>query len=282
MAGAARNGVWRVGYGCVTLGGLVFALSVWAADPAPPPGGVALSSVRLAVAPACPEGAACTPTKPKREASQAMAMARGALDEVATRYRIDRRALRDLVKGAQGFAVFTNLLKIGFIYTETRGRGFLVYRQTNGHWGPPIMLEVVGRSFGPQIGARFSDFLVVFKSSDSILKLLTGQYAQGLLTPGATAFSGSDESAGPSSDIVSYSLNRGLMLGQSMDEYHVHLLDQENLNLYGVPLQAGDIFNLTRIGHIPGPVQDFVQHLNLSLGEAANKTEWSAPALPKP
>jgi lipid-binding SYLF domain-containing protein len=232
------------------------------------------------LAPGAADVAPPVAAKPRREVSQAMALTRAALDEVAARYRVDRRALRDLVRGSQGFAVFTNLLKVGFIYTETRGQGFLVYRKDDGHWGPPVMLEVLGRSIGPQIGARFSDILVVFKSKESILKLLTGQYAQGLLTPGATGLSGSTESGGPSADIVSYSLNRGLMLGQSVDEYHVHLLDQANLSLYGVPLKAGDIFNLTRVGHIPGPVQDFVQHINLSLGEPANRTEWAAPAAP--
>jgi lipid-binding SYLF domain-containing protein len=214
----------------------------------------------------------------RRETSQAMLLAKSALDDIAGRYSLDRRALRDLVKGSKGFAVFTNLWKIGFIYTETHGQGFLVYRQEDGRWGPPVMLEVSGRSFGPQIGARVSDVLVVFKSTDSIVKLLSGQYAQGLLTPGVGGFGTTTESGGPSADITSYGLNRGLMLGQSVDEYHLRLLDQANLSLYGVPLKAGDIFNLTRFGHIPGPVQDFVQHVNLSLGEPANKTEWSAPS----
>lgn len=209
-------------------------------------------------------------------------MTKTALDDVVARYQLDRHMIRDLVRGSKGLAVFTNLVKVGFIYTETHGQGFLVYRQADGRWGPPVMLEVSGRSFGPQIGARASDILVVFKSTDSILKLLTGQYAQGLLTPGATGFSGSPESGGPSSDIVSYSLHRGVMLGQSIDQYQVHLLDQANQTLYGVPLRGGDIFNLTRIGHIPGPVQDFVQHVNLSLGEPANRTEWSAPDTPQP
>jgi lipid-binding SYLF domain-containing protein len=233
-------------------------------------------------APACPDGKDCAKPRPKREVSQAMAMTRAALDDVVARYQIDRRMLRDLVRGSKGVAVFTNLIKVGFLYTETHGQGFLVYRQADGRWGPPVMLEVVGRSFGPQIGARVSDVLVVFKSTESIIKLLTGQYAQGLLTPGVTGFTGATESSGPSADIVSYSLNRGLMLGQSVDEYHVRLLDQANMSLYDVPLKAGDIFNLTRFGHIPGPVQDFVQHVNLSLGEPANKTEWSGPATSKP
>lgn len=67
---------------------------------------------------------------------------------------------------------------------------------------------------------------MVFKTTESIQKLLTGQFAHGLLTPSKFGSKRKLRSASLPSGIVSYSLHRGLMLGQSVDEYHLRLLDQ--------------------------------------------------------
>jgi lipid-binding SYLF domain-containing protein len=224
----------------------------------------------------CVTSANCVIASPNPEVDKAMEMARAALDKVVATYKVDRGTIKDLVKGSQGFAVLQDLVKEGFIFAKIHGHGFLVYRQADGRWGPPLMLEVSGTSFGPQIGARISDVLVVFKTAESIRVLLTGQMSHGLMTPSGSVLYGSADTASLPSGIVTYSLHRGLMLGQSVDEYHLRLLDQANLILYGEPLKSGEILDIRRVGlRLPAPVQMFVDHVNTQLGEPTHEVDWN-------
>jgi lipid-binding SYLF domain-containing protein len=213
--------------------------------------------------------------RPNPDAAKTMAMAKAALDEVVASYQVDRGKITDLVTGSQGFAVLHNVVKAGFIYAEIHGPGFLVYRQADGRWGPPLLLEVSGISYGPQIGAQVSDVLMVFKTTETIRKLLTGEFSHGLLTPSGPVLNASSDTVSLPSGIVTYSLHRGLMLGQSVDQYHLRLLDQANLRLYGKPLKSGEILSFTRDCHQPGPVQEFVEHANTQLGKPSNEVHWN-------
>ena len=224
----------------------------------------------------CVTSSNCVTASPKPEVNKAMEMARAALDKVVATYQVDRGTIKDLVKGSQGFAVLQDLVKEGFIFAQIHGHGFLVYRQVDGRWGPPLMLEVSGTSFGPQIGARVSDVLVVFKTAESIRVLLTGQMSHGLMTPSGSVLYGSADTASLPSGIATYSLHRGLMLGQSVDEYHLRLLDQANLTLYGEQLKSGEILDIKRVGlRLPAPVQMFVDHVNTQLGEPTHEVDWN-------
>jgi hypothetical protein len=73
------------------------------------------------------------------------------------------------------------------------------------------------------------------------------------------------------------------MLGQSVDEYHIRLLDQANLTLYGQPLRSGEIVDIKRVGlRLPAPVQMFVDHVNGQMGDTPLETNWDVGGHPKP
>ncbi|HYP67229.1 MAG TPA: hypothetical protein VEP67_03135, partial [Thiobacillaceae bacterium] len=69
-------------------------------------------------------------------------------------------------------------------------------------------------------------------------------------------------------------LHRGPMLGRSTDKYHVRLLDQAKLRLYGKRLRSGEIADIEHVGlHPPAPVEMFVDHVNAELGQPAHETQ---------
>jgi len=70
---------------------------------------------------------------------KAMEMAYLALDRIVANYPVDRVMITNLVKDSAGFAVLHDLIKVGFINAETHGQCFLVYRQVDGTWGPPLL-----------------------------------------------------------------------------------------------------------------------------------------------
>jgi lipid-binding SYLF domain-containing protein len=219
--------------------------------------------------------------RPNPEAATAMELAKAALDRVVTTYQVDPDKVKNLVKGSQGFAVLENLVKVGFVAAQIHGQGFLVYRQKNGRWGPPLMLEVYGTSVGPQIGMRVTDVLIVFKTRKSMQDLLNGRFLNGVVTPSGSYLNVSTDAANLPTGIVTYSLHRGLMLGQSTDEYHVRLLDQANLRLYGKRLKSGEIAHIDQVGlRLPAPVDMFVDYVNEQLGEPPHEVDWKTGGPP--
>ena len=271
------NTFW--GFPALVLATAILATGAAAAEPQVQAGTKGVNSGTTKCA-----GPDCVTANSRREVSDAMRLARSALDKVVATYQVDRGKIRDLVRGSQGFAVLQDVVKMGFIFAPIHGHGFLVYRQADGRWGPPLMLEVYGSSFGPQIGSRISDVLVVFKDAESIQKLLKGQMPHGLVTPSGSVLYGSTEAAGQTSGILSYSLHRGIMLGQSVDEYRLVLSEQDNLSLYGEQLKSGEIVDVKRVGvRMPAPVAMFVDHINAQLGEPTHETEWKVEGpTPKP
>lgn len=263
------NGLW--GSPMLVLAAALLATAVAAAEPETRAG----NGGTYANTATCATSSDCVVASSNPQVATAMELAKAALDRVVAIYQVDPTKVKNLVKGSQGFAVLENLVKVGFIDAQIHGQGFLVYRQKNGRWGPPLMLEVYGTSVGPQIGMRVTDVLIVFKTKKSIQDLLTGQFLNGVVTPGGSYLYGRSDTANLPSGIVTYSLHRGLMLGQSTDEYHVRLLDQANLRLYGKPLKSGEIVDIERVGlRPPAPVEMFVDHVNTQLGEPAHQTDW--------
>ncbi len=178
-----------------------------------------------------------------------------------------------LLKDAHGFAVFPGLVKAGVMLANIQGRGVLTYRDGDERWSPPILLTIQGRSLGLQAGVLVSDVLVVLRTRRSIEGLLTGSLKMGLdLPPQAD---GPLPPAGGQADIVSYALRRGVMLGQSIDEYSVSVDDPGNLTLYGRTLKPGEIAKGVRVGlRLPVPAQKYVEQVNLMSGKPSGAIEW--------
>lgn len=206
-------------------------------------------------------------------ASHQVESASEVLDRLFANHPAAWAVFHDLLRDAHGFAVFPNLTKAGFLLANIYGRGVLTYRDEDGRWSPPILLTLQGYSLGPQFGLQVSDVLVVLKTRRSLEGLLAGTPRAGMdvLPLG----SGQPPTPDGEAEIVSYALRRGLMIGQSIDEYVVRIDEPGNLTLYGQTLPAGEIARGTRIGlRLPAPAQKFVERVNLLSGRPAGAIEW--------
>jgi lipid-binding SYLF domain-containing protein len=211
----------------------------------------------------CAQSPDCIRLSARPEIATAMKLAKEEFDRVITAFKVDPAVIKQALKGSQGLAVLPDIVKSGIIDAQIHGQGFLVFRLRNGHWGPPLMLEVDGTSYGPQMGMRVSDALIVFKTKQSIKELLTGRPLKIMVTQAGSTLSDSSEPANHSTGIVSYMVSRGMVLGQSTGEVHVRLLDQANLKLYGKHLKAGEIFDVEQMGlRVPAPIMMLIEHIN--------------------
>ncbi len=124
---------------------------------------------------------------------------------------------------AQGIAIIPRVIKAGFLLGGRGGHGVIVSRDRAGAWGGLTFVDLGGASIGFQAGVESADVVLVFKTRDSLDRVLAGR---GKLTLGADAAIaagpvGRQVEAGTDArlraEIVSYSRSRGLFAGIALD-----------------------------------------------------------------
>jgi lipid-binding SYLF domain-containing protein len=128
-----------------------------------------------------------------------------------------------LLQDAKGVAVIPNSVKLGFVIGGRYGRGVILVRQPDGCWGNPIFITLAGGGIGWQAGVQSTDIVLVFKTTNSLDRILNGK---GKLTLGAdvaVAVGPVGRQAEAATDgqlkaeIYSYSRSRGLFAGVSLE-----------------------------------------------------------------
>jgi lipid-binding SYLF domain-containing protein len=150
-----------------------------------------------------------------------------------------------LMARAYGIAVVPNVVKVGAVVGGRRGSGAMVVRDASGKFSGPIMISLTGGSIGWQIGVQSTDVVLVFTTRQGIEgitdgKLTLGADASVAAGPvGRAASAGTDQSF--SAEVYSYSRNRGLFAGVSLDGSVLAIDRKSNSKLYGRTAPAADI-----------------------------------------
>jgi len=150
-----------------------------------------------------------------------------------------------LMARAYGIAVIPNVVKVAAVVGGRRGSGALVVRDSNGRFSNPIMVSITGGNVGWQIGVQSTDIVLVFttrKSIDGITdgKLTLGGDASVAAGPvGRAASAATDQNF--TAEVYSYSRNRGLFAGVSIDGSVISIDTKSNSKLYGKSAPAKEI-----------------------------------------
>lgn len=167
--------------------------------------------------------------------------------------------LKSAAADAYAVLVFPNVAKVGFFLTAAQGKGVLSVRAPDGHWSHPIVVSARVASVGPHFSMQTIDTMIVARNHEALLRLLAGG------APGQPA-----AAQGVAAQLVTYSSNRGLTAGLSLDNYLISVDQQANQGLYCQPILVED---LVRQGHKltlkpPPCAQKFVQTMNRASGRA--------------
>jgi lipid-binding SYLF domain-containing protein len=155
---------------------------------------------------------------------------------------------QQVIDKAYCVVVMPSVIKAAFIVGGSYGRGVMTCRRGKdfaAHWGPPTMMALEGGSFGLQIGAQATDFVLLLmtsRSAHSILntKVKLGADASAAAGPvGRTASAETD--AALRAEILSYSRSRGLFAGISLSGSTLRADNDANKRLYGKDVTAQDI-----------------------------------------
>ena len=150
-----------------------------------------------------------------------------------------------LMARAYGIAVVPNVVKVSAVVGGRRGSGVMVVRDANGKFSAPIMISLTGGSIGWQIGVQSTDVVLVFTTRKGIEGIADGKLTLGADASVAAGPVGRSASAGTDQDfkaeVYSYSRNRGLFAGVSLDGSILAIDSRSNAKLYGQSASASDI-----------------------------------------
>jgi len=164
---------------------------------------------------------------------------------------------QDLLDKAECIIVLPSVKKAAFGVGASYGRGVMICRggeHYTGLWGPPAMYALEGASSGFELGGQATDFVLLVmnpKGAKSLLssKVKLGADASAAAGPkGRTAEGATDIVM--TAEILSYSRDRGLFAGISLEGSTLRSDGSANQKLYGAKLSAKDII---RRGKVKAP-----------------------------
>jgi SH3 domain-containing YSC84-like protein 1 len=164
---------------------------------------------------------------------------------------------KDLLNKTLCVVVYPSVKKAAFIVGGSYGRGVITCRsgkEFNGRWSAPAMFALEGGSFGLQIGAQATDFVLLIMNESGANSVMSSKVKLGADASAAAGPVGRNASAETDvvlkAEILSYSRAKGLFAGISLAGSTLRSDDGGNKSLYGRELSAKEI---VREGKVPAP-----------------------------
>ena len=156
----------------------------------------------------------------------------------------DMAWFKNNLKHSKGILIIPQLLKAGFIFGGSGGRGVVLIRdEKTGQWSQPGFYSLGSVSFGLQIGAESASVIMQVRTQRGLESLYGTSFkfggdcsvAAGPVGVGAAA-------KGVTADMVSFSRAQGAYAGISFDGSMVKVNGTFNKDYYGKEARPTDIF----------------------------------------
>jgi lipid-binding SYLF domain-containing protein len=164
---------------------------------------------------------------------------------------------QDLLDKAECIIVLPSVKKAAFGIGASYGRGVMICRSGasyTGPWGPPALYALEGASIGFQLGGQATDFVLLVMNPDGARSLLSSKVKLGADASAAAGPKGRTAEGATdvvmTAEILSYSRNKGLFAGVSLEGSTLRSDGSANEKLYGKKLTAREII---RDGKVKSP-----------------------------
>jgi len=193
-----------------------------------------------------------------------------------------------LLSKAYAVAVIPNVMKAALWLGVRRGKGIIVVRQDDNSWSNPAFVAITGGSIGWQIGAQSTDIILVFKTRKGVEGIENGRLTLG--ADAAVAAGPVGRQTGIATDIefkaevYSYSRNRGLFAGVSLECTGVTMDRKANAAFYGANDMTPERIFVSSPNIAPDVANTFVQILTAQtsqLPKAPGMTRSSPVPVPE-
>ena len=156
---------------------------------------------------------------------------------------------KDLLNKALCVVVYPSVKKAAFIVGGSYGRGVITCRTgkefNGGRWSAPAMFALEGGSFGFQIGAQATDFVLLIMNESGANSVMSSKVKLGADASAAAGPVGRNATAETDvvlkAEILSYSRAKGLFAGISLEGSTLRSDDGGNKSVYGRDISAKEI-----------------------------------------
>lgn len=184
---------------------------------------------------------------------------------------------QDLLDKAECIVVLPSVKKGAFGIGGSYGRGVMVCRSGphyKGKWGAPALYALEGVSIGFQLGGQATDFVLLVMNPKGAKSLLTSKVKLGADASAAAGPKGRTAEGATdivmNAEILSYSRNKGLFAGVSLEGSTLRSDGSANQKLYGRKLTAKEIIRDGKVG-IPAAAHELISLLDQK--SPVNKSE---------
>ena len=178
----------------------------------------------------------------------------------------DKGIPEDLVARAACIGIIPSVKKFAIGFGGQHWAGFVLCRKNRGtgSWGPPSGFSMSGGSFGLQLGASATDYVLLFMNQDGVEKLLQDKFTLGADASVAAGPVGRNATAATNAQmaakILGYSRSKGLFAGLALNGAVLRPSGSDNESLYGRKVSPRDLLLGGNIG-APASAQPLIQLL---------------------
>jgi SH3 domain-containing YSC84-like protein 1 len=169
---------------------------------------------------------------------------------------------KGLIDKAQAIAVFPGVVKAAFVFGGREGKG-VISRRTPQGWSSPAFFNLGGGSFGAQIGADKTDYVLLIMNETGLKGLLSDKFEVGGEAGVAAGPIGREASAATdaqlNAEILTYSRSKGLFGGVALKGTAITPDNNLNEAVYG--MNARDLLSGVG-GRTPASVSIFPETLS--------------------
>src|ERR1051325_2576906 len=131
----------------------------------------------------------------------------------------DKAIPKELLDQAEAIAVFPGVIKAAFVIGGRGGQG-VISRRVKGGWSAPAFFNLGGGSFGAQIGAQKTDYVLLIMNESGLNGLLKDKFELGGEVSIAAGPVGREAAASTNprldAGILSYSRSKGAFIGAAL------------------------------------------------------------------
>jgi lipid-binding SYLF domain-containing protein len=172
---------------------------------------------------------------------------------------------KDLLDKAEAVAVFPDVVKAAFIVGGRGGQGVISRRQRKG-WSAPAFFNLSGGSFGAQVGAQKTDYVLLIMNDEGVKGLLKDKFELGGEAGVAAGPVGRELSASTNprfdAGILTYSRSKGVFVGAALKGAVISPDNDLNLAIYKNKAEGILTGKAMTLGEMPPAVRIFPRTLS--------------------
>jgi SH3 domain-containing YSC84-like protein 1 len=159
----------------------------------------------------------------------------------------DRGVPKDLLKRCRGLAIFPGVWKVGVVVGASRGSGIVLRKdEKTGEWSRPAFFKIQSGSLGLQLGAQYTDLILLIMNEQGVERLLEERFVLGADISVAAGPVGREASAETNtrfeSGILSYSRSKGLFAGLALNGATIEPDKAANEVYHGKGISVQDVY----------------------------------------